>query len=270
MIIKDILVYVDEDEACVKRVRSAASLCKVFDAHLYGIYVWQKVTLPGYAAAYIPDNIVEETNKECERIRDQIKMVFLDKSTTSGITREFHAVEGDVSGVLNTRSRYADLLVVPQPLTAANDLNRHFHISDLLIGAACPVLLLPNGNPLSLPLERVLVAWDGGRECAIALNAALPMLSGVNKLDLVSVTSDIVEAADIALHISRHGIETEVHVINESRSHTGILLLEQASKLGSQMMVMGAYGHSRLRELMLGGTTRHMLNHSHLPVFFSH
>jgi nucleotide-binding universal stress UspA family protein len=270
MIIKGILVYVDEDEACVRRVRSAASLCKVFDAHLYGIYVWQKVTIPVYAGAYIPDEMIEQTNKEYEKIRDQTKMIFLDKSSTNGITREFHAVEGEVSDVLNTRSRYADLLVVPQPSTATNDLNQHFQLSELLIGAACPVLLLPDGNPLSLPLERVLVAWDGGRECATALNAALPMMSGVNKIDLVSISSDYIEADDIALHISRHGIETEVHVINQSRSHSGILLLEQASKLQSQMMVMGAYGHSRLREIMLGGTTRHVLGHAHLPVLFSH
>jgi len=96
------------------------------------------------------------------------------------------------------------------------------------------------------------------------------MLSEVEKIDVVAITTEQAEATAIAQHINRHGFAAEVHLLEGSHSEEGKILLEQAEALDSQMIVMGAYGHSRIRELMLGGTTRHVLEHTSLPVLFSH
>ena len=172
--------------------------------------------------------------------------------------------------MLNKYSRYADLLIVPQRKHDRYDFNPYYQLSEVLLGAACPVLLLPDNKPPAGPPETALLAWKGGRECARALKASLPMLSQVKKIDVVSVNRENDEAKDIARHISRHGIETEVHSVKGHHLDSGDALLNQAAALESQMIIMGAYGHSRIRELMLGGTTRHILDHVQLPVLFSH
>jgi nucleotide-binding universal stress UspA family protein len=96
------------------------------------------------------------------------------------------------------------------------------------------------------------------------------MLDEVKKIDVVGITTESAETTSIAQHINRHGMEAEVHLLQGSHSEEGNILLEQAKSLDSQMIVMGAYGHSRIRELMLGGTTRHVVEHTTLPVLFSH
>ncbi len=270
MPIKDILVYVDNDELCEQRLDLATSLCKVYDAHLSGVYVKQRITIPAYAGVYMPVEVYETNDKETIKLLDAAKTDFMAKTSAAGVNGDFRDFDGDVSYQLSLTSRYADLLIVPQRLPDKFELNPYFQLPDILLGAACPVLLLPDGNPGNLPPQRVMLAWDGGRECAKAFKAAMPMLSEVEKIDVVAITTEQAEATAIAQHINRHGFAAEVHLLEGSHSEEGKILLEQAEALDSQMIVMGAYGHSRIRELMLGGTTRHVLEHTSLPVLFSH
>jgi nucleotide-binding universal stress UspA family protein len=96
------------------------------------------------------------------------------------------------------------------------------------------------------------------------------MLGDVKKIDVLAVSPEQGAETAIAQHVNRHGFEVEVHEVDGGHFDVGEILLEQAKTLDSQMIVMGAYGHSRIRELMLGGTTRHVLDHTSLPVLFSH
>ncbi len=98
----------------------------------------------------------------------------------------------------------------------------------------------------------------------------MPLLSDVEQLDIVTIGGEGVEAADIALHTARHGIKTEVRVPDCARFDTERVLLETTKSLESDLLVMGAYGHSRLREWMLGGATNYVLDHAELPVLFAH
>lgn len=270
MSIKDIIVYVDNDKDCENRLESASSLCKTFEAQLTGLYLLQKITIPAYAGAYMPVEVYEANDEETIKLRDRAQALFTVKSESVNIISHFSAVEGDVSTALNRYSRYADLLIVPQRKNDRFDFNPYYQLSDVLLGAACPVLFLPDNNPPVLPPETALLAWDGKRECARALMASMPMLSQVKKIDVVSVNCEGDDAKQIAHHIGRHGIEAEVHSVEDSNTDIGGILLSQAAALESQMIIMGAYGHSRIRELMLGGTTRHILEHAELPVLFSH
>jgi len=270
MSIKDIVVYVDNDKGCQDRLHTASNLCSSFEAQLTGLYVLQKISVPAYAGAYVPVEVFEANDEQTEQLRDKAKAVFTAKSESVKINSHFKAVDGDVGHEVNRYSRYADLLIVPQRKNDQFDFNPYYQLSDILLGAACPVLLLPDDTTPALPPKTAMLAWDGGRECARALKAAMPMLSKVKKIDIVSVNREDDEATEIAGHLGRHGIETEVHLTNGSHLDNGEALLDQAAALESQMIVMGAYGHSRIRELMLGGTTRHVLEHTQLPILFSH
>ncbi len=270
MPIKDIIVYLDNDKDCSNRVKLAAGLCKTFEAQLSGVYLLQKMSVPAYAGAYVPVEVFEANDEQTEKLRDKANAVFVAGSESEDITSHFKALEGDVGTELNRLSRYADLLLLPQRKSDGFDLNPYYQLSDILLGAACPVLLLPERKPPALPPETALLAWNGERECARALKAAMPMISQVQEIDVVAINGEGDGAKAIALHINRHGIKTKVHVLEDSHFDNGDTLLRQADELNSQMIIMGAYGHSRIRELVLGGTTRHVLEQAELPVLFSH
>ena len=272
MSIKDIIVYVDNDSDCENRLELASSLCKAFEAQLTGLYLLQKISIPAYAGAYMPVEVFEANDEETIKLRDKAEAVFTAKSESVNVSGNFNAFAGDVSTALNEYSRYADLMIVPQRKSDRFDFNPYYQLSDILLGAACPILLVPENNEISpvLPPKTVLLAWDGKRECARALMASMPMLSQVKKIDVVSVNCEEDGANQIAHHIARHGIEAKVHSVKDSQFDIGEYLINQAARLGSDMIIMGAYGHSRIRELMLGGTTRHILEHVQLPVLFSH
>jgi nucleotide-binding universal stress UspA family protein len=270
MSIKDILVYVDNDEICHKRLDVATSLCNVYDAHLSGVYVKQRISIPAYAGVYMPVEVYETNDKETEKLLEEAEAGFTTRTDAAGINSDFRDFDGDVSYQLSLASHYSDLLVVPQRLPDKFDLNPYYQLPDILLGSSCPVLLLPDASPVSLPPERVMLAWDGGRESAHAFKAALPLLTQVKKIDVLAVSADEGMITAIGQHVNRHGFEVDIQEMDGGHFDVGNILLEQAKALDSQMLVMGAYGHSRIRELMLGGTTRHVLDHSTLPVLFSH
>jgi nucleotide-binding universal stress UspA family protein len=270
MSIKDILVYVDNDEACGLRLETATGLCNLYDAHLSGLYVRQRISIPTYAGVYMPVEVFETNDKETAKLLADANNQFDRSTTAAAVNCDFRDCDGDVSYEIGLASRYADLLILPQRTEDGFDLNPSYQIPDIMMGASCPALLLPDSKPVTLPPERVLLAWDEGRESAKAFKSALPLLGKVKKIDVILVSAPENATVSIAQHLNRHGFEVEVHEADSSRSDVGDILLKQAQAIDSQMIIMGAYGHSRLRELMLGGTTRHVIDHTSLPVLFSH
>ena len=270
MSINDILVYIDNDEFCDKRVDLATGLCDVYGAHLIGVYVRQRINIPAYEGVYMPVEYYETNNKETAKLLDEAKTRFSARTHAANINSEFHDYDSDISYQLSLASRLSDLMIVPQHLPDKFDLSPYYQLPDILLSSSCPVLLLPETIPENLPPHRVMLAWDGGREAARAFKAALPLLNNVKKIDMLMVAAE--EGAEIAIaqHINRHGFEVDVHQIDGGHFDVGSILLKQAKTLDSQMIVMGAYGHSRIRELILGGTTQHILEHTNLPVLFSH
>ena len=270
MPIKNIQVYLDNDAACETRIEIAAHLANQYEAHLCGLYSMRKAIIPTGVMASVDvavyEAIDEASKKQCELARN----VFFGNSTVTNIDGEFRFLDGFLTDDLAIRSQYADLLVIPQNQDDEANMNLYYRPRDILLSVACPVLLLPHGLSVALPAQTALVAWDGGRECANALRAAWPMLGRVKKIDVVSVSSNDAEAMDITLHINRHGIEAETHLIDGGERNAGNIILEQAESLGTDLLVMGAYGHSRLREMVLGGSTKYVSEHAQLPVLFSH
>lgn len=270
MAIKDILVYVDNDETCENRILTAVNLCSHFDARLSGLYLNRRMMVPAYPGADFSVAVYDAIEKHANELRKEAESRFAEALKNTGTKNEFCAIDGDVTDSLLVHSRYADLVILPRQQTEQSNQNIHFLVEPVLLGSACPVLVLAEDNPVTLPPQRAMLAWDSSREASRALRAALPMLAQVNKLDVVSVGPNEAEAIDITHYITRHGINAQTHLLDYDQGSVGQVLLEQAMRLDSQLLVMGAYGHSRFLELVLGGTTRFVLEHTSLPVLYSH
>lgn len=270
MLIKDILVYIDSDSACENRLRTAVGLCNETSAHLTGLYVQRRLMVPAYVGAYIPPEVFEANSKEIEEIRHKTHSTFTQRIDTAGVSGELVVSDSDTGAALNMHSRYTDVMLLPQRATDEFDLNPYYELPSALLHSACPVMMVPRTKLPTLPIKRVLLGWSGGRECARAMQSAISLFPDMENIDVVSVDSDVTKASDIALHISRHGFNCEVHMVDGSHADAGAVLLDKAQSLESDMLVMGAYGHSRLRELVIGGVTQHVMNNATLPVLFSH
>lgn len=176
-------------------------------------------------------------------------------------------------------ARHADLsLLTAAPWGAEDDaaVVRDF-FSALLFESGRPVLVVPPQHPFEFPDRHAVVAWQPTREATRALHDALPLLQAARSVDLLVVDPVVTESghgeqpgADIAGHLARHGLT--VNVVQRQRQHETVAttLLRHAADSGAQLLVAGGYGHSRLREWMLGGTTRELLQALHLPILFSH
>jgi nucleotide-binding universal stress UspA family protein len=271
MAIKDVLVYLDNDTNCANRISATAKLCSKLGAHLAGLYSYRMLKVHPYPYAYLPNSAFENMDEKASQQHVETKALFAKNTAAEDISGEFRTVKDQLSTALSIQSRYADLLVVPGRHGKNSNLNHEFQLSEILPISACPVLVLPEDEPAPAQLpKRILVAWNGSHESARALSLAMPILSQAEQVDLVSVASNEAEATDIAKHLTYHGIKVNVHPVEGSRFNAGKTLLNQAMTLESELVVMGAYGHSRFLEQILGGATEYMLDHANLPVLFSH
>jgi nucleotide-binding universal stress UspA family protein len=195
-----------------------------------------------------------------------------------GLTTEWREAEGDAANVASLHARYVDLTVIGQtdpddiPLGNAQDLPER-----LILGAGRPALVVPYAGRFATIGESVLLAWNASREATRAANDALPLLQRASRVTVLSVNPrrgpgghGAIPGADIALHLARHGVRSEAASITTDEVAIDDMLLSQAADSGADLIVMGAYGHSRLGELVLGGATRHILRQITVPVFMSH
>jgi nucleotide-binding universal stress UspA family protein len=259
------------------RVEAAAELARRHGAHLTGLYVIEIPVLPSYAEAQIPIAIFEAQRAAFASNAVSAERDFDDITDKSGISAEWRCVEGQQIDTLSLHARYADLLVVGQadpddPECVSRGLADH-----LALASGRPVLVIPAGGVSGVIGENVLVAWNAKREAVRAVSDAMPLLESANRVSVVTInaTSDDPEnagipAADIGLHLARHGIETQTKSLYGAPAAIGELLLDTARDESADLLVMGAYGHARFREILLGGVTAHVLAHATIPTLLSH
>ncbi|WP_161958650.1 universal stress protein [Ferruginivarius sediminum] len=283
MAYKNLLLHIDNTKACAKRIEAALALATRCGAHLSALYCMGEFQLPGWAD--MPQHLTREyLSREEERAREVVED-FEEKAKRAGVSYETRTARVPVNAIadeVGMHARYADLAILGQVDPDDTPEGTRDLVEDVTLGCGRPVLVVPyigaakeNGNVVLG--RKVMVAWDAGREATRAVNDALPMLQKAEKVDLLAVNPVKSQrrhgenpGADIALHLARHGVKVEVQHLEVHDIEAGDTILSRLADEGSDLLVMGAYGHSRLRELVLGGATRSVLEHMTVPVIMSH
>lgn len=274
---KTLLVHIDDSRHSAARIALSLDLAKRWDAHLIGLYAVCTDLLPD-ALKQSQSRPFAELEARHAELRQKAHDSFLAAAEQAGHRSvEWRAPRGPAPEVAMLHARHADLLILGQDDSkdAASYVAPNF-VGNLVLDAGRPALIVPHAGTVHGLGENVLIAWDGSREAARAVADALPLLERARY-----VTVDIVQHADgprdapvgidVAAWLDTHGVTasfatTRTHI----GANAGATLLNRASDLHIDLLVMGAYGHSRARERVFGGVTRTMLESMTLPVLMSH
>lgn len=278
MALKDLLVYVDNSKANAKRVDAAIRLANEHGAHLTGLYVIpDHGGAPLWSEAHTPPELLEAQRKAIRERAEEAEQGFKDAVERAGVSYEWRSAEGDVVDTLSLHARYADLVIIGQADKSDHLALRGRDVEQIVLDVGRPVLVVPYiGAPEGFG-KRVMVAWNVSREAIRAIHCAMPLLERAQSVHVLSIKPPRGQAgdgdipgADISLHLARHGIKAEASYTEADDIAVGEVLLSRVSDQNSDLIVMGAYGHSRYRELVLGGATRQILESMTMPVLMAH
>jgi nucleotide-binding universal stress UspA family protein len=274
MALKDILVLVDNDENNPARLEVALALAQAHQAHVVGLLVVPRISLPVHVEFPLPASILEAQDNAQKEWVARAERTFRESADKAGISYEWRCGVGNVSDIAALHARYCDIVVVGQrhPDEIGTDMPDH-----LILSIGRPALVVPYVGSYAKVGERIMVAWDASRLATRAVHDALPLLMTAKYVDVLAINpkggpqghGDI-PSADICQHLARHGVKAEAEHVYADDIDAGDMLLSQAASRGTDLLVMGAYGHSRWRELILGGLTRSILQHMTMPVMMSH
>lgn len=280
MAYKNILVLIDDSKANGGRVKAAVSLAKAEQGYLTGLYVVAERDLPGFVKAQLPPGVLEERKAEKQRAAKSACEDFmgeLERAGLQGETRVLRARELDLSAAIIRQARVADLLIVGQSGPDETGISSQGLIEDLVLSVGRPVMVIPFIGAKETIGKVVTLAWDGGREAARAAADAMGILEKAREVHVLAVNPrgdrdrfGDEPGADIALSLARHGVQVEIHATSAPDIGVGEEILSRVADNGSDLLVMGAYGHARLRELVLGGATRLVLESMTVPVLMAH
>ena len=276
MTFKDILLHVDSTQFADARIAFAAQLAHIHEAHVTGLYLYPSWALPAYVDAHLSAELLAQQYEKTEADVKTAQLKFEKQMRHHGLLTEWRVAKGNPLDILVLNARYFDLSILGQSQDNMPGFVEFDFADNVALESGRPVLVVPSIGVNKLDIERVLVAWSGSRESVRAVNDSLPILRHAAKVFVLSVNlpkeehdSDI-PGADISLHLSRHGVQTDSEMIMGADISIGDVLLSRAADKSVDLIVMGAYGHSRFRELVLGGATRELLEHMTVPVLFSH
>ena len=273
---KTLLAHVDDAPSCRSRLAAAFRLARAFDAAVVGMYLVPGTTMTPSGAALLPDDVAAARLGRYGDAQHEAEAAFRAQATQAGVREvEWRAPAGAMVDAAILAARCTDLVILSQDDPAAG--GRNAFATNVVLGCGRPTLVVPYiGAPADFG-ERILVAWDGGREAARAVGDALPLLARARHVDVIAVDSDTDEDVEERLSVARlaqwlaaHGVTADVDRQHAGDVGTGEWLLSRAADLSADLLVMGGYAHARLRELVVGGVTRTMLRSMTIPVLLSH
>ena len=268
MVYRTILIDLADDGWLEPRLRVARKLAERFDAVLVGLHVMLPPFIPGPpsgSSPYVAADLIQAQRAANQETRDRVRAVFR-KLCGDGANALWQEAEGYRDDLLAEAAKTADLVLASRPKAGGTEVP---DVLDRLVTAAgVPLLALLADASVDLG-RTVLVGWNGSREVARAVHEGLPFLRAAERVILLAIgeaAADSVEAG--AAMLRRHGVTVELQQIEGPDGDAGEILVAQAAAHGADLLVMGAYSHSRLRELVFGGATRHVLREATLPVLF--
>ncbi len=277
MTYRSMLVALDARSTNASRADIAIALARDFEAHLIGLAPVAPVTPQGLQAATAMYDFVSRASAEMlDQARD-LAQRFHQRCEAAGLTSfEALADETPLPGSLTGHAQCADLLVMSQPDPAEADHRQHLaDLEEVLLSCARPVLLLPYVQRQPIHTRHALLAWDGSRQSVRAMTDALPLLRRAESVALMHWRREDDEAhpserlACLRQWLAFQGVDAEIREEVTSLA-IGDALLNAASDLGSDLVVMGAYGHARWAEKLFGGVSKTLLQTMTVPVLMSH
>jgi len=275
--IKDLVVSLSVGASRDAAGPYAISVAEAFGAHVAGIAFSYEPVIPPTIMGTIPASFVESQRDENDRAANDARAKFDEAARRAGVSSESRTLSASLAGSADrfaTIARRFDLAVVSQaePERAAPE---ELIVENALFSSGRPVLIVPYIQKAELTLDRVMVCWDASRNAARAIADAMPFLKRARVIDVVIVASeriksDEIPGADIGQHLARHDLKVEVRRIVSPDTDVASTILSHAADTAADFIVMGGYGHSRLREFILGGATRGMLQAMTLPTLMSH
>lgn len=275
MAIKQLLLHLDHSSGCKNRLESGFQLATKFDAQLRGILVVPDYIIPAYVEAQISVDLTADiTEKAIARARQQI-VTYQALADEAGVAMQAQVVEGQLTPVLREYSKYSDLLLLGQDHPDDPDNTSYALANDLLLEGACACLVIPHSGDISPPGKRILIAWNASRESARAVREAMPFLTRAEQVVVLFAGADQKREDDehireIARYLSAHGIDSVAGGVSGADMRPADAIMAQAADMNADLIVMGAYGHMRLREVILGSATRDMLKQAPVTLLLAH
>ena len=267
-----VATVIHEDRGQDERLAVALDLARAHEAHIgcvqvipYSSYMVTDPLGGIYASEQLLDAIEARTQAERARIEERLR--------SEDVQWDWEDVDGHPTHVLVSRGCLADVLIVSRPDERQEGGRPPLPIAaEVALHARAPVLVVPPGTDRFDATGRVMIAWNGSAEAAHSLRLVLPFLSMAAAVHIVTVADDPVDfpSTEASRYLARHGIRSELHEWPRKDRLIAEALAEAADQLAATTLVMGAYGHSRFRELVLGGVTRDLLGQATLPLLMSH
>lgn len=274
MAIRNILFHAFEGEGGRSVENAAFALAEAHGASLTALSVVDSMPIPAYAVGYVSTDLTESYIAESRAAARLVEERLRAREGETGVRLEWRYREGDIRALFSQHAHYTDLVMVAQgtgdgvPAGLVPNLP-----GDLVLTTGRPVLVVPwNGAPSTIG-KRVVVGWNGSKEAARALNDALPLLEKADAVKVLTVGEDDgrhLPGADIAQHLARHGVKAEADHVPKVEAPPAAILSAEAKDFGADLLVCGAWGHSRVFETVLGGVTRDLLRAMELPLLLSH
>ena len=271
--IKTIMVPIYHEQSSDARIEFAIQLANKFDAHIKALHV---IIPPEIIAGSLPFETAymlstyKNFEKNAEKKAQELKLYYESKLTSAGVRFDWCQERGELLKIMYAHARTADVTIISQKTESVDEI--FDHMNDFIIGSGMPVMVIPEKGVQDFKGNNILVAWNGSRECAKATHAALPFLRMADKVTVVTITGDkeaSIPEADICLHLSRHGVNAEALTLNDV-IHEKERILDAARSIDADLIVAGAWGHMRLREIILGGVTRNLIRNQEKVAFLVH
>lgn len=264
---RSILVHADGHAANEQRFQTALDLTRRVQGHVtlhINTPLQRFVAMDPFGGVFLSADAIAEAQAHDAQLVDH----FAERLEREDVAWSIETSSGELVDGLTSSARLADLIIVS--LAGKGDIGTA--VGDLAVSARCPVLALPVGVDRFAVDGQVVVCWDGGHESANALRAAVPLLALASKVDVVTVAekADGFPSTEALSYLSHYGIHAELHERQQAGRTIEETLELAAVELGADWMVLGAYGHSRLRETLFGGVTRYLIDGTTIPLLLAH
>lgn len=276
---KTLLTVLTDTRIADAALQQITALAESQDAHAEALCLGVDRTQTGYyyagANAMILQETIERARKESEEILGYANNV-LGKSGVRWSSESGVAQLADLGRHVGYHARFADLVITPRPYGENRGVEVEALVEAALFDGRAPVLVMPDGAKPMVKPSTVVVAWNESVEAMAAIRKSLPFLKMANNVRITVIDPPVhgPERSDpggmLSQMLSRHGVKCEIDVLSKTVSRISDVLIRHATDTSADMIVMGAYGHSRFREAILGGATRNMLENAEIPVFMAH